>query len=284
MRTRLKVLCASFLVLISACTAVAGTDLKPEELIKRHLESLGTPTALAAVQSHLVQGAATYKMLVGGSGQLRGKAVFVSQGRKTHLLLKVNTVEYRGEQFICDGEKTSIAGTYSDKSRSDLGEFLRSQDVMLRDGFLGGTLSTAWPLLNEESWKGRVSYEGIKKVDGRELHALHYRPRKSGDLDIMLYFDPETFRHVMTAYKASIVAGIGLQGETSSADRQETRYRIEERFSDFHSVDGLTMPLQYELHFTQELANGFTKSVEWDIAVSQIQNNIPLDPMNFEVK
>lgn len=35
MRTRLKVLCASFLVLISACIAVAGTDLKPEDLIKR---------------------------------------------------------------------------------------------------------------------------------------------------------------------------------------------------------------------------------------------------------
>ena len=187
MLTCLKEFCAFFLLLVSACTAVAGTDLKPEELIKRHLESVGTPTARAAAQSHLVEGAATYKMLVGGSGQIRGKAVFVSQGRKLHLLLKINTVEYRGEQFICDGDSTSVAGTYSDKSRSDLGEFLRSQDVLLREGLLGGTLSTAWPLLDEGSWKGRVSYEGIKKVEGRELHALHYRPKKSSDLNVMLH-------------------------------------------------------------------------------------------------
>jgi hypothetical protein len=284
MLTRLKSSMACVLPLVFASAAVVVSDLKPEELIKRHLESVGTPAARAAAQSRLVQGVATYKMLVGGSGQIHGKAVIVSEGRKIHVLLKTNTVEYRGEQFICDGEKTSVAGTYADKTRSDLGRFLRSQDVMLREGFFGGTLSTAWPLLNEESWKGRVSYEGIQKVDGRELHALRYRPRESSDVDIALYFDPETFRHVMTIYKAKIGAGIAPGGELSSANRQETRYRIEERFSDFHSVDGLTMPSKYELRFTQELANGFTKSVEWDVEVSQIQNNVPLDPRNFEFK
>jgi hypothetical protein len=283
MLMRLKPFCALLLSLFFTGGAAVGASLRPEDLIQRHLASIGTPAALAGVRSRLVRGNATYKILVGGSGQIRGVMVFVSEGPKIHLLLKTNTVEYKGEQFICDGKDTSVAGTYADKTRSDLGEFVRAQDAMLREGLIAGTLSTAWPLLNEDRWKGRVSYEGIKKVDGRELQTLRYKVKKS-DLDVMLYFDPETFRHVMTLYTARIVAGIGLEGDVSSAERQETRYRIQEKYGDFRQFDGLTLPTSYELRFTQELANGFTKSVDWDVAVSEIKNNLGLDPKNFEVR
>jgi hypothetical protein len=257
--------------------------MKANDVVARNLESLGKPEVRDALKSRVVEGGATYKVLVGGSGAIDGRAVFASEGQKSNLLLKINTVEYRGEQFICDGQKAFTAGTYSDKSRSEFGGFLRGEDIVQREGLLGGVWSTAWPLLDPGLRGAKLKYEGSKKVDGRELQAISYRPRKSTDLEIMMYFDPETFRHVMTTYRASMRAGIAST-DIDTPKQQETRYLIEERFSEFETVEGLTMPSRYDLRFTEELANGFTKSVEWDVKAQRILNNVSLDPRNFEIK
>jgi hypothetical protein len=71
--------------------------------------------------------------------------------------------------------------------------------------------------------------------------------------------------------------------EVASARQQETRYRIEERFSEFKSQDGLMLPSHYDLRFQEELQSGFTKLVEWDVNTTRVLNNITLDPRNFEV-
>jgi len=95
-----------------------------------------------------------------------------------------------------------------------------------------------------------------------------------------LYFDPETFRHVMTSYELTIRPTV--VSEIENARQQETRYRIEERFGDFKVVDGLTLPSHYDLRFTEELQNGFTKSLEWDVTTTRVLNNVSLDPRNFQ--
>jgi hypothetical protein len=270
-------------LLLAIPTLLLAGDLKPEEVVAKHLASLGSAQARAGVKSRVVEGAATYKILVGGAGQLTGKAVFASEGRKTHLLLKVSAPRYSGEQFICDGDKTNVGATRSDKTYSDLGDFMKGQDAPLREGLLGGVLTTAWPLLEVENRKVKLSYEGLKKADGRQLEVVRYRPKKSTDLEILLYFEPETFRHVMTTYRATIAPGIGAS-ETQSARLQETRYLIEERFSDFKNSDSLTLPSHYDLRFTEELGTGFTKFLEWDVTLGGISNNVSLDPRNFQIK
>lgn len=151
---------------------------------------------------------------------------------------------------------------------------------MLREGLLGGVLSTAWPMLDLDARKAKVGYEGEKKIDNRQLLTLSYRPMKATDLLIFLYFDPETFRHVMTSYELTIRPTI--VAEIANARQQESRYRIEERFGDFRTVDGLTLPSHYDLRFTEELQNGFTKSLEWDITTTRVLNNVSLDPRNFQ--
>jgi len=269
-------------LLIAPVLLLAG-DLKPEEVVTRHLQSLGPAEARSGVKSRVVEGTATYKVLTGGAFQVEGKAVFASEGRKSRMLLKVNASHYNGEQLICDGERTSVAATNSDKSYSDFGDFIKGQDAPLREGLLGGVLTTAWPLLELENRKAKLSVEGLKNIDGHQFEVIRYRPKKSTDLEILLYFDPETFRHVMTTYQMSIHAGIGLS-ETQTAQQQETRYRIEERFSDFKNSDGLTLPFHYELRFTNELQNGFTKLLEWDATVTRVLNNVSLDPRNFQIK
>jgi hypothetical protein len=278
-----KPLTVTALVLFFGSYAAFG-QLKPQELVQKHLASLGTPQVLASMHSRVVEAPALYKVLVGGSGSLEGKGVIASQGEKARFLMKVNTVEYRGEQFISDGKHTSVAGTYSDKSRSELGDFVLTQDGVLRSGLLGGALSTAWPLLEEDMWRGKLGSVDTKSVDGRDLLRVQYKPKGAGDMDVQLYFDPKTYQHVMTIYKVTIAVTIGLGGELSSTGRQESRYRLEERFGDFQTADGLTLPSHYDLRFTEETAAGFTKSVEWEFSQMRIMNNISLDPRNFEVK
>jgi hypothetical protein len=59
---------------------------------------------------------------------------------------------------------------------------------------------------------------------------------------------------------------------------------LEERFSDFRSANGLTLPTHYELQWTEELQNGGTRLFDWDLVASQIRQDVPLDPANFEIK
>lgn len=285
-------------VLAAGINLRAAEDFTAEELIQKHLDSIGTQESRAAAKSRVIEGTAAYRILVGGSGEIQGKSVIVSEGSKLQLLLKINALKYHGEKFTRDGDKTFVAGTYDDGSRSEFGVFLRSEDLALREGLLGGVLTSGWPLLNLSSRNAKVHYEGMKNVEGRKLHALSYRPKKNTDLDITLYFEPTTFRHVRTIYSARIHAGIAGPSSTAglvspdlsggsdvqSARQNETRYRIEERFGDFKTVDNLTLPSHYDLRFQQELQNGFTKLVEWDVTATRVLNNVTLDPRNFEIR
>lgn len=289
-----------------------GETLKPEDIVARSLDAMGTAQARAAAKSRVNQGAAKYSALSGGVGNLEGKGVLVSEGRKLQLMMKFPNNDYKGEQFITDGDKVRVAATASTQTRSSLGQFVYSQDVIVKEGLLGGELSTAWPLLTLQEHKAKLSYEGEKTIDGKKLLDVRYKPKKNSDLDIHLYFEPDTYRHVMTVYTLRIRPGLGHvdeqlsnaqatgadlgpspiatggvvteTSETATAHGSETRYRLEERFGDFKTVDGLSLPSHYDLHFTQELGNGPTTVSEWDITTDQVSNNVSLDPKNFEVK
>jgi len=316
------VLCLGLLALPFICFAA---ELKPEQLIAKHLDSIGTAEARKSVKTRVVQGTAQYKILVGGAGTLDGKAVMVSEGDKLRLLLKFENNDYKGEQFVSDGSRLEVAATTSQRSRSPLGDFIYTQNTAIHEGLFGGVLSTAWPLLNLDERKPKLSYEGLKTVDGRQLHLLRYKPKKSSDQTIDLYFDPETYRHVLTVYSLTVRSQLSqgttyqsaggsnipvqmtqtstvdqLKGstpdnpnpgssaaqspETAQAQQQNTRYRIEERFSDFKTADGLTMPTHYDVHFSRELQSGATSVYEWDVKVSDIGENVTLDPKNFQPK
>jgi hypothetical protein len=287
---------------LSQALPVHAADLKPEDLIAHHLESLGTAAVRGANKSRVIQGIARFKMLVGGGGQLEGKAAVVSEERKLNIMMKFPN-DYKGEQFISDGDKSYIAATTAEHRRTTFGEFVMSQPVILQEGLLGGALSTAWALSNLDRNHPHLSSGGLKKVDGRQLLDLHYQPKKSNEMDIHLYFDPETYHHVETVYSITLATGLGtsvpsssdqvglttasgLPGgdPTRSSKQQEIRYTLEERFSDFNTTDGITLPSHYNIHFTQELQDGKTTVYEWDITAKEVVENMSLDPRNFQVK
>jgi hypothetical protein len=306
----LVLLCAAC-VSVSKATA-ANPPANAEELVARHLDSIASVQVRAGLKTRGVQGPVHYSILVGGAGSLDGKAQIASDGKKLVFMMKLPNNEYHGEQFIFDGDKDKVAFSTARQSRSPFGSFVFVQDAVIREGLLGGTLSTAWPLLNLDERKAKLSFDGLKKIDGQELYDVRYRPHKNSDLDIHLYFDPQTYRHVETVYSYSSsenfanfspstavgnspanggVGGspsagtqTGGTAETAAARQYLNRYRLAEKFSDFKTVDGVTLPTHENIQFSQELQNGKTTLNEWDLKGLDISNNMTIDASAFAVK
>jgi hypothetical protein len=257
--------------------------LRPEDLVAQHLASLGSAEARAAAKTRVVQGAAVYKILVGGSGRLDGKTGLVSDGRKVRFMVKLPQNDYKGESVAFNGDSVQVAFSNANQSRSPFSSFVSAQDAILREGLLGGVLSTAWALLDVPDRKPKLEYEGLKKVDGHQLHQLRYWPRKGSDMEIRMYFEPETFHHVKTVYSLSVANNVGAT-ILESANLKAQRTTLEERFSDFKVVDGLSLPTHWNIEFTRELPDGSTSVSQWDMQEDQIRNNIGIDAKNFEVK
>lgn len=271
----------ALIVGLSALPSPAA-DMKPEDVVAKHLEAIGPEATRTSIKNRVFQGKAQFKLLVGGGGELQGTSAVVSEGHKSVLMFKFQG-NYRGEQFVTDGSKVSFAATTADHRRSTFAEFIHSQDWVVRDGLLGGELSTGWVLLNLGPDVGKVTYGGLKKFDGKQVHDLRFRSKRHDDMDIHIYFDAETFRHIATVYSMTLATGPG-KDPTTSSNQRDLRYTVEERFSDFKPVDGLSLPTHYNIHYTEELASGSTSLYEWDTTAEQISHNITLDPKNFEVK
>ena len=88
--------------------------------------------------------------------------------------------------------------------RTSLAQFFLTNDVLFKEGIVGGILSSSWPLLNLKDKNPKLEYAGLKKVGGKQMHALKYTARKGSDLKILLFFDAETFQHLRSEYERTI--------------------------------------------------------------------------------
>jgi hypothetical protein len=302
------VMIVALTVMFSIC--YAKDEAQVADLVKKNLNSIGTDPTRATVKNRATEGTVSFKIPNSTTGNQDGKGVYVSEGNKLVSLLKLPNPSYHGERFVSDGKKTFITmlrpGVYS-----SLGTFVSVHNEILTEGLWGGELSTGWALAHLDERLAKLQDRGLKKVDGRELHRVDYLPKKRSDLEIQLYFEPDTLRHVMTVYSLTIAPQMG-RTETDTARQQESRYRLEERFSDFKAFDNLTLPTKWTIEFTTELAttgaagggdlpsgrgggidpalntngigSGISPVIEYDVTVTNISHNVTLDPKNFEVK
>ena len=309
----MKTLALSFCLFALLATGFAKDDMPVGDLVKKQLDSIGTEQARTAVKTRVVAGAVHFRLLNASTGGQDGTATLVSETDKMVSLLKLPNANYHGERFVSDGRKTQETvvrpGVWS-----NLGAFVMVHSEILTEGLWGGTLTTAWPLAHLDERHAKLQDRGLKKIDGRELRRVDYSPKKNSDLEIQLYFEPDTFRHVMTVYSLTISPRLGM-GEVQTAREQPTRYRLEERFADFKSVDNLILPGRWTIQFTSDAtaagrdydAGSFGKGAvgggaaatpistagvgagnspveEFDVTVADVSHNVSLDPKNFEVK
>jgi hypothetical protein len=267
-----------FLLAMLSPLAAKGPKMEPEELVA----AIGSPEARSVVQSRGAQGTGRMEVLSGGAGFLEAPVVLASQGRKLLFSIQFNHTNYAAEQVSFDDKKVYV-GNIEPGVRSHLGQMLYQYDELVKEGLFGGVLSTAWPLLDLEGRNPKLDYRELRKVNGQELLELRYRIRKGGgDVNIRLYFDPESFRHMATTYKLTIPAPMGRTTE-ESARQSETRLTLEEWFSDFRPIDDLDLPTQWTIRLTLETGRG-TFMGKWDMTFPQIAHNPSIDPRIFALR
>lgn len=263
----------------SVNTALPFNDnITTETLIARHLDSIGSAEARAAVRSRVTTGTVVSTIRLGGAGQLVGRAVMASTGNKSLIGMTFNDIKYSNENMAFDG-KTVTVGQFTPGTRTPLGNFLLSFDMVFKQGLIGGTLSSAWPLLDLRVTNPKLKYIGIKKINNQQLCVINYYPHDSSFLGITLFFDAETFQHVRTEYEKVVNAEMVARNEMS-ASQQETRYKMIEEFSDFKKEDGLALPHTYKLQLSISSQRGSWLQ-DWAFNLTQFAFNNVLDDKQF---
>jgi hypothetical protein len=268
------------LVLAGAAPSSFAQKLKPEEVVAKHLESLGSTEARAAVKSRVAQGAVVTSIRIGGSGQSRGGAVMASQREMSLIGLIFGPQDFANEKMAYDGNQVTV-GEARPGVRTRLGLFLLTHDILFKEGLIGGTLSSAWPLLNVPERLPKLRYSGTKKIDGRQTHVLEYEPRSGGNLEIKMYFDAETFQHVRTEYE-QVFSAPPVSRPEDAARQKETRFRLTEEFSDYRKEGGINLPHTYRLQFTVDAPNNPVVQ-DWVVSLNQFLFNKDLEAKQFDV-
>jgi hypothetical protein len=89
---------------------------------------------------------------------------------------------------------------------------------------------------------------------------------------IHLYFEPTTFRHVKTEYSYDVDPSLDHNQKVHGTF---TKYRVEEEFSDFKVVDGLTLPSSWKLRYSA--TSNKTVVVEWQVTSNNVAHNTVVD-------
>ncbi len=271
--------CVLLITTFAICSAKDEQEIN--EFVKQHVNSIGTEQARAAVKNRVAQGTVKFEVLNRGPQTWEGPATLVSEGEKFASLMKFPPTVFRTEWFVRDGKKTSVAPVAPGRW-SEFGNFVKAHDEILTEGLWGGALSMDWAMSHLDEHHAKLQDRGVKKVDGVELRRIDYFPKKGSDLEIQLYFEPTTFRHVMTVYLMTITAQSGLT-VNDARNEKEHHYRLEERFGEFKSVDNLTLPTRWTIRFTYgQVSAGLID--QYDITETKISHNMTLDPKNFELK
>jgi hypothetical protein len=273
--------CSALLASTVQLTA-KDAKLKPEEVVAKHLESLGMAGAIAAIKTRATAGTAQVIFRLPSPGQIVGKGNIFSEGRKLRIQMTFGALEYPAEQLAFDGEHVTVSQVRPGQ-RSNLGSFIYQYDMLMKEGLLGGAMTSAWALLDTPGRQPKLEYTGLKKVDGKQVHEMKYRAKKgAGDLQVSLYFDPETFRHVCTISKLIQPASMGRSPAESSGQR-DTLYQIKEDYSDFKEEDSVTFPHAYKLVYTME-GQSRTVLVDYNMTIEQVSHNQKVDPKYFSVQ
>ncbi len=271
------VLFVLFIELLSA--SVFAQKMKAEDILAKHLDSIGTAEVRSKNTSRVIVGEAAVNFISPKNLPAKGRIVMASAGMKNFWGLNLNAVDYPFEKFSYDGKKVKAAYVRVGQ-RSPLGNFILSNNMLMEESMLGGTLSTSWVLINPSEQKLKISFDGTKKIDGKETYVLGYSPK--GDVNVQFYFDKETFRHVRTQYNRIFSAAAGLTPETSSR-QNETRLKVTENFSDYKEESGMTLPHKYDLQYSVSGTRGATE-IEWNFVISGFLFNQPLEESTFDAE
>jgi hypothetical protein len=239
------------LALLVPAVAGAADKLKPEDVVAHHLEAVGPAEARAAARHAEGSCAMTAPSAGGVAGSLMGRFSLDSDPSRLAFQMRFASEGYSAETFGVQDGKPDV-GFVLPGRRSALGNFVNTNGTILREGLLGGVFNGGWPILALPENGAKVAYDGLKKLEGKDLHRLRYRAKKGqGDLEVFLYFEPDTFRHVASVYRTSQAQQMGTTMESSSS-QSDVYLQLTETFGDFKSSGGLTLPSTWTIRYEMQ--------------------------------
>jgi len=265
-------------VVALASLSASAQKLSAEELVAKHLDSIGTTADRAKIKNIVAAGEVSFAQGLNDKNSALGKGVIASEGAQSALAMSFPIQLYPTEKIIFDGKRVNVAFVRPGV-RSAFGEYLTSYENIVNGGLLGGTLTTTWAFYNDANKKAKMSVEGLKKIDGKEMYAVRYNPKGGSDVDIRLFFDKDTFRHVRTEYKRTISAQMGANPNLS-ASQTETTENLTEEFGDFKTENGLTLPRSYKIRLRIDRGKA-TREYFYNFALSTFYYNQQLDAATF---
>ncbi|MDT5061396.1 MAG: hypothetical protein QOH63_1855 [Acidobacteriota bacterium] len=281
-------ICALTAALLSLTTSISSTTLAvdkmtAEDVIAKHLESIGSAEARSGAHSRVVVGTSHGIFNARNRvGLVDGRFVLGSIDHKVLYAMAFPSPDYPSEKFGFDGKKFTV-GYLKPGVRSTLGSFILIHDTVFKEGLMGGTLSSAWPFLNLAERKAKLEYAGTEKIGEQLVHKLKYSPNKGSELEVTLYFDAKTFQHVRTQYERVVGAKLTGGGIDNQAGQRATRYKMIEDFSDYKKEGGLNLPHKYKLELSIDNTNG-TSIHKWEMNLDQFSFNQEIDEKGFDVE
>ena len=116
------VVCLGF-VLIGFGVSANAQKMKPEEIVAKHLDSIGTAEAREKVKTRMIIGNATVTFRSQKNLQAFGRVVVASTNERSFFGITLNASDYPGERFSYDGSKAKVANALPGQ-RSFFGNFI----------------------------------------------------------------------------------------------------------------------------------------------------------------
>jgi hypothetical protein len=277
-----------------------GQKISVDEIIQKHLESIGTSSDRGQVRNTLIKG--DIKMAYHGYNPYKteGKVVLASEANKVLFRMAVkarpafnlpNATE--NDSVVFDGSDIQVGPPLSPqvrpgaiRLRSDFEDFIDQAHAMVKDGILGGTLFTGWNLADRGSGRGKLEYDGIDNVDGEKMYVLKFNPGDGASVKIKLFFDTVNFQHRRTEYYLTIRGASGgsigsARGVAGARESLSNFMKFTEEFSDFRKEGQLTLPHKYTIYVKAPVL--FDRDTDYTLELKEFFFNVPFDPASFNI-
>src|SRR6478672_1119939 len=120
------------LISVFAASGIAyAQKITAEEIVEKHLSSIGPPVARGALVNQVAAGLVEYKVLRAGGRGGNGKIVLASEANKLLFGMTFPMPTYPAETIIFDGKKVRVNFAYNNV-RSYLGDFIYKNESMIK--------------------------------------------------------------------------------------------------------------------------------------------------------
>lgn len=287
-------LVAGMIVFATALSVLAQKNLSAEDILAKHLQSFGTPEAIAKSKNRMAVGQGEFTIL-STQKKATGKAILASNGADLALFSTFNLGEYRMERIGLFGNKVTIP--FVDQAhRSPLGSFLAFYDKLLGGRIFGGSVFSTWSLYSPDLNGAKLETDGKKKVGDRDAWVVKISPKgglSSGSY-IKLYFDAKDFHHIRTVYRQAAgergfydTSGGNKPGSIGNWDQDMANNgtTLTEDFDDFKDdAGGISLPHKYSVLLSTDTLNG-TNEFKWVFTIVEYRLiNFPPDFFSFKAE